>query len=85
MSTQIPSQWPPNAVPIPAGLENATLDCASGNCTEEAPPPAAAAPALPAGNLTDAKDHVQAVTTLYLRPTVKVLTVVTTHITGTCF
>ena len=56
VSTEIPSQWPPNAAPIPAGLENASLDCASGNCTENAPAPAAVPPAQPAGNVFVARD-----------------------------
>lgn len=55
VSTEIPSKWPPNAAPIPAGLNAASLDCASGNCTEESLPPAAVPaavpPALPEGEM----------------------------------
>lgn len=55
VSTVIPSKWPPNAAPIPAGLNADSLDCASGNCTEESLPPpavpAAVPPALPEGEM----------------------------------
>lgn len=51
VSTEIPSKWPPNAAPIPAGLSTDSLNCASGNCTEESLPPAAVPPALPAGEM----------------------------------
>ena len=51
VSTEIPSKWPPNAAPIPAGLSTDSLDCASGNCTEESLPPAAVPPAFPEGEV----------------------------------
>ena len=49
VSTQIPSQWPPYSIPVPAGLDKASLDCASGNCTDNALGPAAPPPMLPEG------------------------------------
>ena len=51
VSTQIPSQWPPYSIPLPAGLDKASLDCASGNCTESALGPAAPPTPLPEGSL----------------------------------
>ena len=53
VSTQIPSQWPPYSIPLPAGLDKASLDCASGNCTESAPGPAA--PAAPPSMLPEGR------------------------------
>ncbi|CAK0785369.1 hypothetical protein CVIRNUC_008577, partial [Coccomyxa viridis] len=51
VSTQIPSQWPPYNIPLPAGLDKASLDCASGNCTESALGPASQPSPLPEGSL----------------------------------
>ena len=49
VNTQIPGQWPPHTAPLPLGLNTASLDCASGNCTENALGPAAPPPMLLGG------------------------------------
>ena len=49
VSTEIPSHWPPYSTPVPDGLDKASLDCASGNCTEYALGPAAPPSMLPEG------------------------------------